>query len=234
LNPSIASSTSTHLIATRTTRKGAETAERILDAAESCFADRGYAGTTLRHVADRVGIRIPSLYNHFDNKESIYAAVLERGISPVLQLLTQFLAEGEASYQDPNRLVSEVMELLGRRPNLPRLVQYEMMSGGEHLSLILDDWLRPTMTRSLTMLESTPAVDHWKLDELPYLVLALYSVVVGYFTSAPLLLSMTGQEPTDTPALAKQTELFGRMVALLTRASDPAFRDGATKADRPA
>ena len=39
--------------------------------------------------ADRVGIRIPSLYNHFANKESLYAAVLERGMTPVLEVLSE-------------------------------------------------------------------------------------------------------------------------------------------------
>ena len=72
-------------------RKGERTAERILDAAEALFAERGYAGATLRDVATEVGLRTPSLYNHFPNKESLYAAVLERGISPVLDVLAEVL-----------------------------------------------------------------------------------------------------------------------------------------------
>ena len=54
------------------------TAERILDAAEDLFAEKGYSATSLGDVADRVGIRSPSLYNHFRNKEALYEAVLER------------------------------------------------------------------------------------------------------------------------------------------------------------
>src|SRR5690606_15695429 len=65
-------------------RRGEITAARILDAAEALFAERGYAGTTLRDVADAVGLRIPSLYNHFPSKDALYAAVLERGFGPVL------------------------------------------------------------------------------------------------------------------------------------------------------
>ena len=54
------------------------TADRILDAAEDLFAEKGYSATSLGDVADRVGIRSPSLYNHFRNKEALYEAVLER------------------------------------------------------------------------------------------------------------------------------------------------------------
>ncbi len=41
------------------------TSDRILDAAEDIFAEKGYSATSLGDVADRVGIRSPSLYNHF-------------------------------------------------------------------------------------------------------------------------------------------------------------------------
>ena len=54
------------------------TSDRILDAAEDLFAEKGYSATSLGDVADRVGIRSPSLYNHFRNKEALYAAVLDR------------------------------------------------------------------------------------------------------------------------------------------------------------
>ena len=54
------------------------TSDRILDAAEDLFAEKGYSATSLGDVADRVGIRSPSLYNHFKNKEALYEAVLER------------------------------------------------------------------------------------------------------------------------------------------------------------
>ena len=71
---------------------GERTAERILDAAEELFAERGYNGTTLRDVATRVGVRPPSLYNHFASKDALYAAVLERGIGPLIELLARSAA----------------------------------------------------------------------------------------------------------------------------------------------
>ncbi len=68
------------------------TAERILDAAEDLFAAKGYSATSLGDVADRVGIRSPSLYNHFRNKEALYQAVLERLITEFSQPLQEIAA----------------------------------------------------------------------------------------------------------------------------------------------
>jgi AcrR family transcriptional regulator len=69
---------------------GQSTADRILDAAEDLFAQQGYSATSLGDVADRVGIRSPSLYNHFRNKEALYTAVLERLLTEFLQPLAPF------------------------------------------------------------------------------------------------------------------------------------------------
>lgn len=58
--------------------------EEILDAAAELFAQRGYAATSTRSIAERVGIRQASLYYHFDNKEQILAELLEATVRPSL------------------------------------------------------------------------------------------------------------------------------------------------------
>jgi AcrR family transcriptional regulator len=64
-------------------------AERILDAAEEVFAERGFDAASLGDVADRVGIRPQAIYNHFSGKRELYAAVLERLLGPFLALLDE-------------------------------------------------------------------------------------------------------------------------------------------------
>ena len=43
--------------------------ERVLAAAAKIFVERGYAGTTMRAIADDVGLKAGSLYYHFPSKE---------------------------------------------------------------------------------------------------------------------------------------------------------------------
>jgi AcrR family transcriptional regulator len=48
----------------------------IVAIAGELFAERGYANTTVREIADAAGILSGSLYHHFDSKESMIEALL--------------------------------------------------------------------------------------------------------------------------------------------------------------
>ena len=202
----------------RPRRKGEVTAERILDAAEELFAERGYDGTTLRDVAARVGIRNPSLYNHFDGKESLYAAVLDRGIRPVVELLSEFVDQRE----NRGELVVRVMDVLSRRPNLPRLVMHETISGGQRLTPMLRSWIGPVFARANEMVEAPEG--GWDPELAPHLMLAMYHVVVGYFATAPLYKDLNGENLLAPEALERQSralvELTTRLFSDRTRSSD--------------
>lgn len=60
------------------------TSEAVLDAALSLFAQRGYHGTALSEIADRLGIRTPSLYNHMRSKQELLETIVERTLDDVL------------------------------------------------------------------------------------------------------------------------------------------------------
>jgi AcrR family transcriptional regulator len=60
-----------------------EMRQKVLDAAARLFRDKGYAGTTMREVAERCGIRAASLYHHFPSKDDILAEVFDYGVRRV-------------------------------------------------------------------------------------------------------------------------------------------------------
>jgi|SRR5215212_4683488 len=59
----------------RHARRREQTRREILDAAWQVAREQGLTGFTLRDVAQRVGMRAPSLYSHFDSKYAIYDAM---------------------------------------------------------------------------------------------------------------------------------------------------------------
>ena len=89
--------------------------DQILDAAAALFVDNGFAGTTTRAIAERVGIRQASMYYHFAGKDDILLELLRRTVRPTLDVL------GELDTLDPAAslyaLVVRDVETLVRAPH---------------------------------------------------------------------------------------------------------------------
>jgi AcrR family transcriptional regulator len=182
------------------------TADRILDAAEDLFAEKGYSATSLGDVADRVGIRSPSLYNHFRNKEALYLAVLER-------LLTQFTGPLEALRDQPitrDRIIQwleTIVRLHHANPNLARLLQHAALSGGPHTNELIERLFSPMFSREATG-ETDEIPRLGDPDLRPWAVMALNNMVMSYITMAPMYRDLLGQDPFSDEALEKQLSLI--------------------------
>lgn len=196
-------------------RKGERTRERILDAAEALFAERGYEGTTLRDVAARVKLRNPSLYNHFESKESLYAAVLERGLGPLLRLLGDYVGSDRDARDAGEELLGVVMQLLAERPALPRLVQHETLTGGQRLTPTLRSFLAPIIARGFAAAEPRARAAGWQEDDVPLLLQAMVQMVLGCFTFAPLYQDLDGEDLLADEALARQTRFLNQLTQRL-------------------
>ena len=53
------------------------TRDRILNETLTLFAENGYDGTSVEQIAEKVGIKAPSLYNHFKGKADILNALID-------------------------------------------------------------------------------------------------------------------------------------------------------------
>ena len=66
---------------------------RVLDAAAKIFRDYGYAGTTMRVIADEADLKAGSIYYHYKSKDELIGAVLDLGIQAVIETVDQAMAE---------------------------------------------------------------------------------------------------------------------------------------------
>ena len=54
-----------------------DTKQRILDEALTLFSEKGYANVFVGDIAERVGIKAPSLYKHYKSKKAIFDAIID-------------------------------------------------------------------------------------------------------------------------------------------------------------
>ena len=67
------------------------TRERLLETAIGMFADKGYAGTSVREIVEQAGVSKPVLYYYFQSKEGLFLAILEMAENLQTELLTRIL-----------------------------------------------------------------------------------------------------------------------------------------------
>jgi TetR/AcrR family transcriptional regulator, regulator of cefoperazone and chloramphenicol sensitivity len=101
-------STSTHA----TKRLGADSRQEILAVAVELFSAHGYAGTSIRDIAETVGMTKASLYYHFESKEQILQAVTE----PLRDEMDELIRRATSSPAlSPEQVITEMVDLLSRR-----------------------------------------------------------------------------------------------------------------------
>jgi AcrR family transcriptional regulator len=83
----------------------------LQEAAVSLISERGYHGTTMKHVASALGVQAPSLYNHVVSKQEILQRIMIGGMQRLVGYQDEALASSEGP-RDQLRAMTEAHVLL--------------------------------------------------------------------------------------------------------------------------
>lgn len=78
------------------------TRDRILDAAENLFADKGFGATSLRAITSLAGVNVAAVNYHFGTKDALIQAVFHRLLDPVNRDRLELLNRVETHRADPD------------------------------------------------------------------------------------------------------------------------------------
>ena len=82
--------------APRARMTGSERRLQLIGIARSLFAERGYEGTSIEEIAQRANVSKPVVYEHFGGKEGLYAVVVDREMSALLDGITSSLTNNRS------------------------------------------------------------------------------------------------------------------------------------------
>ena len=186
------------------------TRDVILDAAERRFAERGFAGVSVREIATDAGLKNQaSLYHHFKNKRTLYEAVLARGVEPIIEMVASSQTPGDVA--DP--VLDRMVDYLAARPHLPRLIQRAGLDDSKLLRSTVTKLLGPLYASGLRVLSESASA--WQPSEMPHLAAGLFHLIFGYFANAALLEAVLPEDPRSPAALARQAHFLKTAVARL-------------------
>ena len=192
--------------------KGQRTARRIMDAAETLFAQQGYGDTTLRQIAAAADLHEPGLYNHFGSKRALYEAILHRGLDPMLEALSRHLAQAEG-LRDYTDLPAVMTDLLLDHPQMAALFQQAMQ--GDPTSVgnqMVQVWLKSLFEHGVRSMEAAGAIDDEDAESLAINVIAMFNLTTGYFLSQRAFNMLTEGSLEHPDNIARQKRLLRKVI----------------------
>jgi AcrR family transcriptional regulator len=181
---------------------GDQTRARILQVALELIADRGYAATSTREIAERLGFTKAALYYHFRTKDDLLAAL----VAPVLGELEALIAEAcaDGSQDACRHLVVGYVDLVGRHADLIRVLASDPSvkeSAGLHTAM-------PLFRRLVPLLAGTASPDGSQRARVRAALAAVHGALVP-------------AQPDDDPEMLRSTAVEVACAALGLSLPDP-------------
>ncbi|MEU4366101.1 TetR family transcriptional regulator [Micromonospora chersina] len=102
------------------------TRARLLEAAVTAFAERGFHGTTTRDIAAAAGLSPAALYVHHKSKEELLYLISRSGHEHVLRLVREAVASSTDPAAALRRVVHDFVVTHARDHTTTRVVNYEL------------------------------------------------------------------------------------------------------------
>ncbi len=118
----------------QTPSKGEITRSQILDVAYKLFMQNGYAGTSMRQIANACELTVGGIYGHFSSKEDIWVEVFEK-FHPYHEMAPSLLdSQGETAEEWFRDAAIRIVKELEDREDIFNLMMIELVEfNGKHI-----------------------------------------------------------------------------------------------------
>jgi AcrR family transcriptional regulator len=188
-----------------TLSKGERTRQAVIEAAYELFLEQGYAATSMRQIAERTGLALGGIYNHFGGKEAIFSElILDR--HPYRQILPILLRTPADDVESFVRTAAQTMvSELGKRPDFIKLMLIEIVEfNGRNIPKLMERVLPDVMP----MIERFGKVKGMLRKMPPFI---FFRAFLGFFFSyyiTELMIAGTPIALTQGNALDHFVEIF--------------------------
>lgn len=179
-------------------RKGELTRQTIEDAALTLFLEQGYHATSMRQIAERAGLALGGIYNHFSSKEEIFEAIiLDR--HPYQRVLPALLAAEGDTVEDFLQNAARIsLNELKSQPEYLKLMFIEIVEfSGKHGAALLSE-IGPQILPIFEKLASRRG--NLRVTNPALLARSFFGMLISYFLTELLIANSPFDQlmPKDT------------------------------------
>jgi AcrR family transcriptional regulator len=199
-----------------------ESRAAILQAAAREFAAHGIAGARTDAIARQAKVNKALIYYYFKDKETLYGAVLDNAFSGLKSTVLRVLDSEQPTREKFLTYVGAYFDFVAANQDYPKLMQREMMRAREgqsaHIEKVIKNYIQPIYMRVGELLREGIAEGEFRPVDPAHFIPSLISMIVFYFSSAPVMQKIVRFNPLAPERIAEQR------AAVLDFASAALFR----------
>lgn len=198
------------------TEASGATRDRLLEAARTQFAARGFHGASLAQIAGELGVTKQALLYHFRRKEELYAEVLKSISRRLLEAMRQGVSSDDPPAERFEKAMIAIHRSADENPLDTRILMRELLDN-QRREAPEEEWYFKTFLDQLVA--ALDAIGSWKQRSRPEKIAKIYTLVAAseYFAaSGAVLARFYGEEEKAEIERAFREDLsaqVGRLVA---------------------
>ncbi len=184
------------------------TKERILQAAQEVFAERGFDGASTREIASRAEVNISSLHYHWDSKETLYRGIFAHIYHHLVTLVQDEITRPESPEQAREmieRTMGLIFDAFADDPTIPKLLLRRLIEAPD-----LDDSAAAALSPSWKVFQDWArqfSGGEISVQDISFLLLTVQSALLVSMLDSPHVRMMVGgsiEEPKRRARVRKQ------------------------------
>lgn len=169
---------------------------RILEAAFSEFAQFGYRGARIEHIAAAAGMSKSNLLYYFGSKKDIYKAVLADLLDIWLAPLRTLDPQGDPR-EELSAYIDQKIELSARYPEASKLFANEVMQGAPMIGDVLEGSLKALVDEKTQVIRTWAAKGKIRPVDPHHLIFMIWATTQHYADFATQIRALTGSGIED-------------------------------------
>ncbi len=195
-----------------TLTKGERTRLQIEDAAVELFMEQGYHATSMRQIAERAGLALGGIYNHFASKDEIFEAIIvdKHPYRRILPLVLQ--TPGETAEEFLRNAFRIVVTELGNNPIYMKLMMIELVEfNGRHGAGMLKEIAPKVLPAFEQMLKVRKGL---RVSNPAMFLRSFFGMIISYFITEMITANsvLTKLMPKDAAEVYIDIYLHGVLV----------------------
>lgn len=166
-------------------KKGEATRLAVEDAAIELFMEQGYHATSMRQIADKAGLALGGIYNHFKSKDEIFEAIVvdKHPYKRILPLVMQ--TPGDTAEEFLKNAFKVTVAELGDNPIYMKLMMIEMVEfNGRHGASMLKEIAPRVMPVFEQMLKVRKGL---RISNPAMFLRSFFGMIISYFITEMLI-----------------------------------------------